>query len=132
MSIAACTGTGSINSASDLGLVEPADRTAPLPPPARPGAVGEPEITTPQESVSQLPNGPRDTGTFPQFGDEPAPRIGADSQAEANRLLAEMAALNAAVNAGKISSAQYNQRLAALRVLAANHSDAMLQRIEGR
>ena len=116
-----CAGTNSFDNASDLGLTDS-------------------EASSTSKVVSQalegdplyagLPAGPRDTGTYPEFRDEPTPQITNPSQADTNRIIAEMTALNAGHQAGKISTAQYNRRLAILKRLASSHSPAMLKRID--
>lgn len=73
--------------------------------------------------------GPRDTGTYPDLGSDPVPRIAAGTGADVEALSGQMKALADAHSAGRISTAAYNQRLAYLRRLARNHSSDMLEQI---
>ncbi|MEM5501448.1 hypothetical protein WNY59_07585 [Ahrensia kielensis] len=115
---AACTGTGNINSADDLGLIARNQSRAPLP-------INDP-------LYSSLPAGPVNTDTYPNFGDQPQARIAANSRSQNVALMSQMEALENAQRSGTVSPAVYQQRLLALRRLAAQHSPEMLARIDAR
>ena len=116
--ITACTGTGNIDSAGDLGLTARNQSRANLP-------VNDP-------LYSSLPDGPVNTNTYPNFGDQPQARIAASSRSQSEALMSQMEALESAQRSGRLSPAAYQQRLLALRRLAAQHSPEMLARIDAR
>ena len=115
---AACTGTGNINSADDLGLTARNQSRAPLP-------ANDP-------LYSSLPDGPNNTDTYPNFADQPQARITAGSRSQNAALMSQMEALENAQRSGRLSPAVYQRRLLALRRLAARHSPEMLARIDAR
>lgn len=115
---AACTGTGGIDSADDLGLSARNQTRASLP--------------ADDPLYSSLPEGAVNTGTYPNFGDQPQARIESSSREQSDALMLQMVALENAQRSGMLSPAVYQQRLLALRRLAAQHSPEMLARIDAR
>lgn len=140
--LAGCAGGNAIDEAvppaafGDLGPPVPAQR---------PGTETEAEATTPDavapDTAAAPPAAPRDTlfsgsgqaantGAYPNINNEPrgaAPQLTDEQRAN---LLAEMQALAVAQSKGLVSRAEYQRRLAALRRLAATHSDEAIRTIE--
>ncbi len=85
--------------------------------------------STSTDLYGSLPKGPRNTGTYPEMGVDPVSRLAPVSQAELDALTAQMQALAADHEAGRISTAVYQQRLAYLQALARQHSSDMLEQI---
>ena len=85
--------------------------------------------STPADFYGNLPTGPRNTGTYPEIGVDPVSRIETVSQAEIDALAAQMRLLATDHEAGRISTAVYQQRLAYLQALARRHSSDMLEQI---
>lgn len=134
LSIAGCLGSGT-SFLEDTGLSEPLP--APLTPdlsadlstePPTELADNSPSSTT-DELYSNLPTGPSDTGTYPDISSDPEARILAETGEDLEVLTNQMNALADAHEAGRISTAAYNRRLAYLRNLARNHSADMLAQI---
>ncbi len=91
-------------------------------------SVAEP-ASTPADFYGNLPTGPRNTGTYPEIGVDPVSRIESVSQAEIDAVTVQMQLLAADHEAGRISTAVYQQRLAYLQALARRHSSDMLEQI---
>ena len=127
--IVACTGTESNYLQSTALEIAPPE---PLPP-----LVSEPAAVAPSNAPSStsgdiygaLPEGPRDTGTYPDLRSDPVPRLSNATSADVEALSGQMKALADAHTAGRISTASYNQRLTYLQRLARNHSSDMLEQI---
>lgn len=136
--LGACMGSGT-SFLQDTGLEAPLPAVEPV------GAAIDPSVQLSQtpESVipssapsstddplyADLPTGPSDTGTFPDFTNEPEPRIVSDPGQDVEALTNQMIALADDHEAGRISTAAYQKRLAYLRALAKNHSTDMLAQI---
>lgn len=76
-------------------------------------------------AATPVPTGPVNTGRFPTFG---GPLTAANVQMEnddAAKIEAQLSALGAARQAGTVSEAEYQRRLAELRLLASEHGAAM-------
>lgn len=76
--------------------------------------------------------GPSTTGVFPNVNNEPPPAPNQITDAERAVLMAEMQALQAQLDAGRVPTEESQARLAELQRLAATHSDEVLRRIEGQ
>lgn len=129
MAVTGCAGGNAI----DQGAPQTAynDASAPLPAPSAPAS----------EAAGTFPPPPRDsvltgtgvvaaTGEFPNINDTPRGETAQMTDAQRDALLAQMSALNAAHASGRISSAQYQRRLAELRRLGATHSTTAIKIIE--
>ncbi|MBO6639909.1 MAG: hypothetical protein JJ920_18865 [Roseitalea sp.] len=125
LALAGCTSTSTIDTAFS-GIGQPAATTAvdPLPDPSIPAA------QQPLVPVASS-GGPVDRGVFPNVNNEPAPAPNQITEAERAAMMAEMQALQAELDAGRVPTEDSQARLAELQRLAATHSDEVLRRIEG-
>ncbi|MEO1746004.1 MAG: hypothetical protein AAFR13_05680 [Pseudomonadota bacterium] len=137
-----CTSTSGVD--TTLGSVgQQSAAAAPLPPPAEPGTFDGAAVDTapaPSQSLAtSAPTAPppdlvpqvtlRNTGTFPDLREPPEPRIQQFTDEEQAQLTAYMEGLRTEQQAGRISTAQYEQRLRFLQQLARSHSRDALRRI---
>lgn len=76
--------------------------------------------------------GPRDTGTFPNINEEPLPSLNQISDTEKADLERQLIALRAEHDRGRITTAQYRQRLAYLQRLARTHSADTIRDIQAQ
>lgn len=143
LAMAGCTSTSQIDTALDVG---PAPAGQPLPPPSAPGS--DPAVAPggfpaqPGNNAAAARKAPpedlvpaiavRNTGTFPNINDERAPALQPLSPEERQAMIARMEELGREHAAGRISTADYQARMAYLRRLAQSHSREMLNRIEGQ
>lgn len=132
--VSGCMGSGT-SFLQDTGLTEP------LPAPSAPNSPavssadqleetpGNTPSSTTDQLYSNLPTGPANTGTYPDFRDEPEVRIVSKPGQDVERLTNQMIALANDHESGRISTEVYKKRLAYLRALAKNHSSDMLAQI---
>lgn len=133
--VAGCTSTSTIDTAfSDVGQPVVATPLDPLPAPSEPLQAPN----APSEPVSEQPLLPvpssgaaRDTGAFPNINNEPPPSQNQITDAERVAMMAEMQALQAELDAGRVPTGTSAARMAELQRLAATHSAEVLRRIEG-
>lgn len=125
----ACAGGNAIDSGVPQAAIAPV-AAEPLPAPVQPGQEIAAQAPAPVEDTSS--GAPRNTGTFPNLNDEPARSTNQLTDAERDALMAEMQALQAQQQAGRVSAAAYQRRLAELKRLAATHSSTTIERIEGQ
>ncbi|MEL6437090.1 MAG: hypothetical protein AAFP99_09860 [Pseudomonadota bacterium] len=139
-----CTSTSGVD--TTLGSVgQQSAAAAPLPAPAEPGTFDGAAVDTApaplQSLATSAPTAPppppdlvpqvtlRNTGTFPDLREPPEPRIQQFTDEEQAQLTAYMEGLRTEQQAGRISTAQYEQRLRFLQQLARSHSRDALRRI---
>lgn len=134
--LAGCTSTSTIDTAfSDVGQPVASAPLDPLPAASEPVdplvASSEPFA---QQALVPMPSSgaARDTGAFPNINNEPAPSPNQITDAERAAMMAELQALQAELDAGRVPTETSAARMAELQRLAATHSAEVLRRIEGQ
>jgi len=134
--LAGCTSTSTIDTAfSDVGqpvasapldpLPAPSEPVEPLNAPSAPVA-GQPLVPVPSSGAAI------NTGAFPNINNEPPPSPNQITDAERAAMTAELQALQAELDAGRVPTESSAARMAELQRLAATHSAEVLRRIEGQ
>lgn len=134
--LAGCTSTSTIDTAfSDVGQPVVSAPLDPLPAPSepleQPSALSEPVAAQPLVPVPSS-GAARNTGAFPNINNEPPPSQNQITDAERAAMMAEMQALQAELDAGRVPTESSAARMAELQRLAATHSAEVLRRIEGQ
>lgn len=133
--LAGCTSTSTIDTAfSDVGQPVASAPLDPLPAPSEPLApLNAPSEPFTQQALVPVPSSgaASKTGAFPNINDEPPPSENQITDAERAVMMAEMQALQAELDAGRVPTESSAARMAALQRLAATHSAEVLRRIEG-
>jgi hypothetical protein len=135
--LAGCAGGNAIDRAVPQAAF--AESGVPLPPPARPddenAAVLQDVEARAQQELTPDPvfesSGQASTAAgYPNINLEPHGATAQLTDAERDTLLVQMQALGQAHAQGKVSSADYDRRLAQLRLLAKTHSNETIMTIE--
>ncbi len=86
-------------------------------------------VVTGAQPVSTVKPALANSGVYPTFGPPITAASNQMDDSEATRIQAQMSALTASRNAGAVTEAEYQKKLADLRLLAATHGAAMQAKI---